>query len=366
MRWQDELKKSITTIEELKRLVSLTPDEEKRLRQVVGRHPMRIPRYYASLVDWADPKDPIRRLAVACEEELNASGMYDTSGEASNTKMPGVQHKYSQTALILATNQCAMYCRHCFRKRLVGLTSEEILSRFAEAVAYIKEHDEVNNVLITGGDPLVLPTRVIREFLRTLAPIDHLQFIRIGSRIPVTFPQRILDDDGLLTVFRKYSRKDKRLSLVTHFDHPKEITKQSIEAVSRVVDAGVMVNNQTVLLDGVNDDPDTLASLQNRLVGLGVNPYYVFQCRPVKRVKHCFQVPFRRGYAVVERAKKQLNGHSKRFRYAMSHKTGKIEIVGIVGDEIFLKYHQAKNPRNAGRFFKKRLTEGAAWLDDLA
>ncbi len=365
MRWQDEIKNSITTLDQLSEYAKLPLDEDKRLRRVAKRHPMAMTRYYASLIDWTDPDDPIRRMAVPCVEELNVAGTYDTSGEASNTKMPGLQHKYAQTALILATNRCAMYCRHCFRKRLVGLTNEEILSRFGEAVAYVKRHNEINNVLISGGDPLILPTRVIREFLRRLSPIAHLCFIRLGSRTPVTFPQRIYGDRELLAVLKRYSAGDKRLFLVTQFNHPREITEQSTRAVSRLIEAGVVLNNQTVLLSGVNDDPDTLAELQNRLVGIGVNPYYVFQCRPVKRVKHCYQVPFRRGYEAVEKAKRQLNGHSKRFRYAMSHKTGKIEIVGIMGNDIYLKYFQAKSPKNVGRFFKRRLTDNAAWLDDL-
>ena len=126
-----------------------------------------------------------------------------------------------------------------------------------------------------------------------------------------------------------------------------------------------MLNNQTVLLKGVNDGPQVLAKLQSRLVSIGVAPYYVFQCRPVKRVKAMFQIPLERAYRIVEEAKKELNGHSKRFKFAMSHRTGKIEIVGVAGNRIYLKYHEARNPRDAGRFFSRRLTASAAWLDDL-
>ncbi|MHC1565342.1 MAG: KamA family radical SAM protein, partial [Candidatus Syntropharchaeales archaeon] len=135
--------------------------------------------------------------------------------------------------------------------------------------------------------------------------------------------------------------------------------------VDRLIGSGVPVNNQTVLLKGVNDDPETMAKLQSKLIGIGVNPYYIFQCRPVKRVKHHFQVPLYRGYEIIEGAKRKLNGHSKRFKYIMSHRTGKIEIVGILDDEIYFKYHQAKNPRNIGKFFKRKLNREASWLDDL-
>jgi len=154
--------------------------------------------------------------------------------------------------------------------------------------------------------------------------------------------------------------------VVTQFNHPREVTDESASAVDALLSAGVVVNNQSVLLRGVNDDPDVLASLQSRLVGIGVNPYYVFQCRPVKRVKSSFQVTLSRAYRIVEDAKARLDGHSKRFKFVMSHRSGKIEVVGVMGDWIYFRYHQAKDPDDMGRFFRRRLTPGAGWLDELA
>jgi len=258
-----------------------------------------------------------------------------------------------------------MYCRHCFRKRLVGLPTNEVMRRFGEAARYIEEHPEITNVLLSGGDPLVLKTSLIEAFLARLSKIPSLEFIRIGSRVPVTFPDRILTDDDLVTTLRKYSRKVKQLYLVTQFNHPREITEKSTQAVSRLLDAGLVVLNQAILLKSVNDDPRVMADLQTRLTGIGVSPYYVFQCRPVRRVKRHFQVPLKAGCAIIDEAKKLLDGPSKRFRYVMSHRTGKIEIVGVMGNEIYLKYHQAKNPRNIGKFFKRRLNKTAGWLDEL-
>jgi len=365
MPWNEELKNSICSIEQLKKYIRLTPEEDRHLPLILEQHPMRVTRYYMSLINRDDPDDPIRKLAVPDVNELNLSGVYDTSGELENTKLIGLQHKYRQTALVLATNLCAMYCRHCFRKRMVGLQSQEVLKRFHEAARYISNHTEINNVLISGGDPFVLATRIIRDFLESLSGIPHLDFIRFGTRTPVTLPSRILKDDELIQLLDNYSTAERRLFVVTHFNHPNEITKQSKAAVDRLIHANVIVNNQTVLLRGVNDHPDTLATLQNRLTGIGVNPYYVFQCRPVRRVKHHFQVPLRRGYKIVEQAKTKLNGHSKRFKFCMAHRTGKIEILGIMEDEIFFKYHQAKNPENAGRFFKRQLNDWGGWLDDF-
>ncbi len=365
MRFQDELKKNTTSIDQLNKYVSMSSKEERQLKKIVERHPMSVSRYYMSLIDWNNPEDPIRRMAVPHLNEMNISGSYDTSGEKENTKMPGLQHKYSQTALILSTNRCATYCRYCFRKRMVGLSQEEVLDRFMDAIKYIKRHEEINNVLISGGDPFVLQTRVIGKFLKKLSTIEHLDFIRFGTRTPVTFPDRICEDEKLLELLEKYSLPERRIYVVAQFNHPREITPRSTEAVNCLLDAGVIVNNQTVLLKGVNDDPDVLAALQNGLVSIGVSPYYVFQCRPVKRVRHNFQIPLYRGYEIVEEARKMLNGHSKRFKYIMSHRRGKIEIVGIMDHEMYFKFHQARNPKNLGKLFRRKLSRTAGWLDEL-
>jgi lysine 2,3-aminomutase len=359
-----KLENSICSVEQLANYVDLSPNEKEQLEQVVQIHPMRVSPYYVSLINWNNPHDPIRKIAVPSFEELNLEGFYDTSGEAENTKMPGLQHKYSETALILATNRCATYCRHCFRKRLVGLPTDEIIKRFEEATEYVEKHGEINNVLISGGDPFVLSNEVIERFLEMLTKIEHLSFIRFGSRTPVTLPSR-LSDPELLGLFKKYSQMDKRLYVVTQFNHPREITPQSVSAVSNLINAGILFSNQTVLLRGVNDNPETLATLMNRLVSIGVTPYYVFQCRPVKRVKHYFQVPICEGVRIVEKAKANCNGHSKRFKYIMSHKTGKVEILGIMNGEIYFKYHEAKDRGNLGVMFKRRVDEKAGWLDDF-
>jgi len=365
MNWENQLKQSIRSIDDLKNYIDLSSSETKKLNKVIERHPMCIPQYYLSLIDKNDPDDPIRAMAIPSKDELDLHGSYDTSGEKDNTKMTGLQHKYGQTALILSTSRCAMYCRHCFRKRMVGLANSELLNRFDDATCYVKKHKEINNVLITGGDPFVLPTSMIKSFLEKLHPIEHLSFIRFGTRVPVTLPDRIIEDNDLLDLLHTYSIKNRRLYIITQFNHPRELTEKVIDAIGLLLKAGVIINNQTVLLKGVNDSPACLAELMNNLVSIGINPYYVFQCRPVKRVMHHFQVPLLKGYDIVESTKKMLNGHSKRFKYIMAHKKGKMEIVGKRGDELFLKFHQAKRPKNIGKFFSKRLSHNAGWLDEF-
>ncbi len=355
----------ISSVEQLSKYADVSREEMKKLKEITAIHPMQVTSYYLSLIDWSNPNDPIRKMAIPSLGELNLQGSYDTSGEVENTKLRGLQHKYSETALILATNRCAMYCRHCFRKRLVGRReTKEIIEDFKAPVRYIRQHTEINNVLISGGDPLVLPNEIIEQFLSMLSDISHLDFIRFGSRAPVTFPSRFQDNE-LLELMADYSTPERRLLVVTQFNHPKEITKQSIEAVDNLIKSGVIVNNQTVLLKGINDSAETLAELMNRLVGIGVNPYYVFQCRPVKRVKKQFQVPICEGVNIIENAKARCNGPSKRFRYIMSHRTGKIQIMGIVDNEVYFKYHQAKSRKNLGKIFKRKINAKAGWLDDL-
>jgi lysine 2,3-aminomutase len=363
--WQTELSGNVTSPDDLASAGHITRAEAGELGEIVARHPMSVTRYYLSLIEWGDPADPIRKMSIPSRGESSSLGLYDTSGERENTKLPGLQHKYRSTALILATNRCATYCRFCFRKRLVGLTSSEILERLSDAAEYVRAHREISNVLLSGGDPLVLPTCAIARVLEMLTDIDHLDFLRIGTRVPVVLPDRIAGDDCLLDLFRRHSRAGRRLYVVTHFNHPREITARSVAAIGALLSAGVVVNNQTVLLRGVNDDATVLATLLRGLVSVGVSPYYVFQCRPVKRVKASFQVPLARGHAVVEGARELLSGHGKRFKYVMSHRSGKIEIVGIMNGEIYLRYHEAKRAEDEGRLFRRPLTRGAGWLDDL-
>ncbi len=365
MNWKRQLNHSICSIRELREYIRLTPQQEDSIRRVIRHHPMRITPYYLSLIDPDDPSDPIRKMCIPGPGELSESGEYDTSGEHENSKVLGLQHKYSQTALILLTNACAMYCRHCFRKRLVGVATREIAIELDPVIEYIESHTEINNVLISGGDPLVLSTKKLADILFRLDSIAHLDFIRIGSRTPVTLPHRIIDDDALVELLSWYSKKDRRIYVVTHFNHPREITGEAVKAVSKLIDAGIVVHNQAILMKGINDNAHILSELLNGLAGIGVQPYYVFQCRPVKRVVDHFQVPLSAGTRIVEKAKSMCNGISKRFRYVMSHKSGKIEILGREQDRILLKYHQAKDPAMTGRILSYPLSPTAGWLDDL-
>jgi lysine 2,3-aminomutase len=363
--WREELRHNIRTVEQLKKYIPLTLREERQIKHVIEHHPMNITRYYMSLIDKNDPHDPLKKMIVPSIDELDITGSYDPSGEAANTVLPGLQHKYAPTALILTTNRCTAYCRHCFRKRLIGLPTEEIIKKFDEAVKYITQHTEINNVLLSGGDPFTLSTNIIKNFVEKLVAIPHLKFIRFGTRTPVMAPDRINEDEELLSLLQHYSLRRRKIYVSTQFNHPRELTKQSIRAVNKFIRRSIAVNNQTVLLKGVNDDPNTMADLQNMLAGIGVIPYYVFQCRPVKRVKYSFQVPIVRGLEIMREAKRKCSGYSKRFRYVMSHRTGKIEILAITNREIYFKYHEAKDPQNNSRFFKRKVVPLGGWLDDF-
>lgn len=361
MSWQNMLKDNIITVGQLQEHIFFREEHLEQLQRISKRFPFSIPPYYLSLVDPSDPHDPIRKMCVPSPDELDPGGRFDTSGEASNTVVPGLQHKYRQTALILTTNACAMYCRHCFRKRLVGLEGKETRPQRDKIMAYIREHTEISNILLSGGDALLNPTSVLREYLEDLCGLGHLDAIRIGSRTPVVLPMRIYMDQKLLDLFRKYGAK-KRLYLVTQFNHPRELSPQAQRALDALQDCGVTVRNQTVLLKGVNDHGPTLGTLLKELVRRGVVPYYIFQCRPVTGVQNNFQVPMARAYAVTEEAKSLQNGLGKTFRYVLSHETGKIEILGPSGGRWLFKYHQAKAPEDQGRLFSAALRPDQCWL----
>lgn len=367
MDWKTELKSNITTADEVIEALNwnLPEDGKNRLKNIIERYPMSIPRYYLSLIDKNNPDDPIKKLCIPSIMEDSMSGSLDPSDEASNTVANGLQHKYKQTGMYLSTNMCAMYCRHCFRKRLVGVNDDEINKEFDEVVKYIREHKEMTNVLISGGDSFMNSNKKIEKILSELVKIDHLIFIRFGTRMPVVFPQRIYEDYELLHILEHYS-KIKQIYIITHFNHPNEITRESSKAVEALRNIGIVVRNQTVLLKGTNDNPNTMADLMKGLTEIGVIPYYIFQCRPVSGVKNQFQVPFKQAIKIIDETRSKLNGISKSFKYAMSHPTGKIEIIGSVGsDELIFKYHQAKYDKDQGRLMKIKVTDDQAWLPDI-
>ncbi len=361
---QNQLKECIRDIDRILDTLGITGEEADMLREVSKRYPVSIPPYYMNLIDASDPEDPIRKLSVPSAVEYNAEGDEDQSGESDNTVLTGVQHKYAQTALVLTTCQCSMYCRHCFRKRMVGYTHEEVSRQILGMAEYVKAHPEINNILLSGGDAFINENDVIREYLDHLVDIPQLEFIRFGTRTPVVLPMRIYDDPELLDILKEYGKR-KQIIIVTHFDHPHEITDEAKRAVRALLEAGCPVRNQVVLLKGVNDDPVVLSTLLNHLTSIGVLPYYVFQCRPAKGVLTQFQVPLERGYEIVSKASSMCSGQAKAFRYAMSHHTGKIEILGKMGDEMLFKYHQSKYPENAGRIFTKKLLPDQCWLEDI-
>ena len=361
-KWKKRLNEQLIQIDDLRKFYQFDEKTLEKLKEVHERHPMSITKYYADLIDWNNPKDPIKLLAVPSESELIELGSYDTSGETDNTILTGLQHKYQTTALILATNVCMMYCRHCFRKRMVGYSHKEINQTTDQSIKYIKAHKEINNVLVSGGDSFSMSNQEIKKYLNELTKINHLKFIRFGTRIPVVFPHRITMDEDLLDILKTYSRI-KEIIIVTHFNHPKEITPLSIEAIQMLKNAGCTIRNQAVLLKDVNNDPKIIADLFNQLTEIGVWPYYLFQCRPVRRGTH-FQVTLEEGIRIVDEARKNLNGISKGFRYVMSHKRGKIEIIGCIDDDMIFKFHQAKDEEDANMMFKKSSFKRAVWLDE--
>jgi KamA family protein len=366
--WRDELANNVVTVDQLRQYAPFTQDEERLLREVAQVHPINIPRYYLSLIDWEDPADPIRRMCFPSVDELVVAGAMgettqDPYGDDKHDKGNGVLHKYDYTALVVVTECCAMHCRHCFRRRIVGKPGGHAPRDFAGAVRYIRNHPEIDNVILSGGDPLMLSTRALRSMLAELAAISHVQFVRLGTRAPVTYPMRLFDDE-LIGLLREFNA-EKPLYVPTHFNHAREITPASTEAVRRLRMCGATVNNQAVLLRGVNDTPQDIAGLMQGLLAIGVNPYYLYQCMPVSRVRHHFQLPLKAGIDIVDRARAMLNGYGKRFKYIIGHDIGKLEICGMSEGRIVLKQMHARigHPEQASRIIIQDLDDNAGWVN---
>jgi len=342
---------------------ALSAEKKSMVKTVEEKFPFRSNEYYLSLIDWSDPRDPIRRIAVPDPMELEESGALDPSRESNYTVAPGLQHKYRETALMLVSDMCGTFCRFCFRKRLFMDGGAEITRDVTEEIEYIRQHPEITNVLLTGGDPLIMATTKLEPIIAAIREIEHVGIIRIGSKMPAFNPYRILDDPSLAEMIRKYSTPEKRIYIMAQFNHPRELSSQAVEALGMLLSAGAIVVNQTPLLRGVNDDPAVLADLFRKLSFIGVPPYYIFQCRPTLG-NRMFQVPVEESYAIIEAAKAQVSGLAKRARFVMSHATGKIEIAGLTDDYVFFKYHQAADPENIGKFMAFRRNPDALWFDD--
>ncbi len=360
---EDKQARKTRYVDNIDQIDQLDAETKDRLRTVSERFAFRANDYYLSLIDWDDPEDPIRRIIVPHEDEMLKWGRLDPSSEDTYTIMPGLEHKYESTALLLVSNTCGGICRYCFRKRVFIDSQSTYLQDVPAAMDYIAQHSEITNVLLTGGDPLILPTPKLADIVRRLRAIDHVQIVRIGTRMPVFNPYRVLDDPSLLEMLETYSTQEKKMYVITHFVHARELTDVAIRAVHLMLKAGAIVANQTPLIAGLNDRPEVLAELLQRLSYVGAVPYYIFQCRPAVGNK-AYTVPIEAGYEIVERAKSLVSGLAKRARYVMSHATGKIEVMGRTNQNVWFKYHRAASDTDSGRCMVFRSNPDAYWLDD--
>ncbi len=351
-------------VRRLDQVPQLSEELRQRLQPVSNEYVFRANDYYLGLIDWDDPEDPIKQLVIPRDEELNDWGQLDASNENAVTVGRGVQHKYTDTALLLCNEVCGAYCRYCFRKRLFMDDNDEVTNDVSEGLRYISDHPEVTNVLLTGGDPLLMSTRRLIEIFDELRQIEHVKIIRIGSKMPAFDPWRVTRDPELQAAFRKYSTVQQRIYLMAHFDHPRELTKEAIDGIDICLKNGVICVNQCPLIKGVNDDPYVLAELYSTLSYIGCPPYYLFQGRPTAG-NEPYEVPIVEGWHIFQRALRQGSGLARRARFCMSHETGKIEILGIDSDRVYLRYHQAKDLDDLGHFFVRRRDDQAYWLDQL-
>jgi len=303
--WRWQLRNRVTTVEELKQVINLTPEEEKGVQESLKILRMAITPYFAMLMDPDDPECPVRRQAVPTTHEIDFkdSDMEDPLYEDIDSPVPGLTHRYPDRVLFLITDMCGNYCRHCTRRRLAGQTDKARDKKEIDAaIRYIKEHEEVRDVLLSGGDALLVSDSMLEDIIRRLRAIDHVEIVRIGSRAPCTLPQRVTP--ALCKMLAKYHP----IWLNTHFNHPKEITPTSARAVQMLADAGIPVGNQTVLMKGINDCPTVMKKLVHELVKIRCRPYYYYQCDISRGLEH-FRTAVAKGIEIQE----ALRGHTSGF-----------------------------------------------------
>jgi lysine 2,3-aminomutase len=335
--WLKMLQESITSPAKLTRRYGIDP---RPLQEVVERYPMRVTPYYLSLI--RSVGDPIWRQAVPSTEELQ-EGLCcsDPLDEENQSPVPNLVHRYPDRVLFMVCSECAMYCRFCTRKRKVGKEQMQITREtIAAGLAYIRRHPEIRDVILSGGDPLLLDNERLESILKELRAIPTVEIIRIGSRIPVVLPQRITP--ALVRMLHRYHP----LYLNTHFNHPDEITPTSSRAIARLADAGIPIGNQTVLLRGVNDDPRTMRRLMQKLLAIRVKPYYLYQADLVLGTEH-FRTTVEEGLEIMQ----ALRGHTSGMAvpaYVIDAPGGggKIpllpEYLQSLGAEVLLKNYQGR------------------------
>jgi len=304
--WHWQITNRAMTYDGLKDMLQLTPSEVIGVKRSKGRLLMAIPPYWLSLMDPTRQTCPIRRQAIPTSEEFEVSpnDMEDPCGEDKDSPVPGLVHRYPDRVLLLVTEKCAMYCRHCTRRRIVGseahLTSRQ---NFEQAYDYIRSHRRVRDVLISGGDPLMLPDETIEDILKNLRAIPNVEFIRLGTRMPVTVPMRVTEN--LVSILKKYSP----VWVSMHFNHPKEITKRCKKACDMLADSGIPLGSQTVLLRGINDRTSAMRRLMHELLKIRVRPYYIYQCDPANGISH-FRTPVSVGINIMEKLRGHTSGYA--------------------------------------------------------
>jgi lysine 2,3-aminomutase len=304
--WKWQVKNRIETLDELKKLIPLTKEEEDGVRESLSTLRMAITPYYLSLIDTENPHCPVRKQAIPTAAELYRSpaDLEDPLHEDGDSPVPGLTHRYPDRVLFLITDQCSMYCRHCTRRRLVGQKDAESPSeRINKAIEYIAKTPQVRDVLLSGGDALLVSDTMLESIIQRLRAIPHVEIIRLGTRVPVVCPQRITDD--LVNMLKKYHP----VWVNTHFNHSNEVTPEATEACAKMANAGIPLGNQSVLLRGVNDCAIVMKKLVQDLVKIRVRPYYIYQCDLSMGLEH-FRTPVSKGIEIIENLRGHTSGYA--------------------------------------------------------
>jgi len=324
--------------------------------------PVQITPHYAQLLS-KNLDTSLNKIVLPAKEEKQADGSLDSMNENADYKIHGLQHRYPDTVLLMVSEMCASHCRFCFRRRIFDSENfvDEKIKNINDIVFYLKAHTEINNVLLSGGDPFVNSNEIILNILEAIININHIKYVRIGTKILAYLPQRITEEPEFISKLKELNKK-KPILIVTHFDHYKEVSTETIEAIRMFNCAGLKLLSQTTLLKGINDNVETMKQLFETFIAYNIFPYYIFQTMPAKGATH-YQVKFVDAIKLINDFSINLSGLGKSFRYIIPHNSGKIEAIGYDSNYFYFKYHRSRDPLKTGKLLKIPFDLERVWFE---
>jgi KamA family protein len=348
----------------LDKVPQISEEERALLEPVQEEFYFRTNTYYNSLINWDEPDDPLRKMVIPSVQEHDDGGLLDEYDEQTTVVIQGLQRKYYNQCSLLIASVCGATCRYCYRKRIfMEGANDEIAVDMEKIVAYLQQNPEVTCLVITGGDPLVLSAAKLKKFLQPLREVETIRHIRVSSKMVAFNPHKIIEDTEMLEVLESLRTPDKNVWVSAHITHPREITDVAVRAINLIHDRGISMMNNFPIVKGINDDPQVIAEIYNRMVELGIFNYYTYICSPTKGNVSCV-IPVEKALEIQEQAKRLASGFSRTGRLIMCTNTANIEVLGKSDGRIYFQFFHAREPQYDNVIFSLQSNPEACWFED--